>query len=55
MNDVLEVADRYWVIHESVIGTMIVRCFNQDITPAEALALMLEQSTTDDTGTDQED
>lgn len=45
---ILEVADRYWVLHESVIGGMLVRCYNQDIDPAEALALMVEHSDTEE-------
>jgi hypothetical protein len=46
--EVLTVANRYWAIHESFIGELLVRCYNQDITPAEALALMLEHSDTEE-------
>jgi hypothetical protein len=42
----LTVADRYWVLHEAVIGGMLVRCYNHDIDPAEAIALMVEHSDT---------
>lgn len=39
---ILEVADRWWVLHESALGESLVRVYNQEITPGEALALLRE-------------
>lgn len=51
---ILEVADRWWVLHESAIGASLVRCYNHEIDPAEALAIMLEHSVVDTGGPDGE-
>lgn len=47
MSEYLTVADRWWVLHESALGEALVRCYNQEIDPAEALAIMNEHATVD--------
>lgn len=55
MNESLEGADRYWVLHETVIVRSLIRCYNHDVTPAEALALLNENSTVDEVTDTEED
>lgn len=43
----LVVRDRWWVLHEEAIAEALVRVYTRDIDPAEALALMEEQSELD--------
>lgn len=51
----LEVSDRWWVLHEAAIAEHLIRVHNHDITPAEALAIMLEHSTVDTGPSPEED
>lgn len=40
----LQTQNRWWVLHEDQLGAAFVRCYNQELTPSEALALFLEHA-----------